>query len=77
MTLQITESNVTATSSSDGKASFGFVSFSDGKNYSFLRLPDNRISFGGYRKVDGSTETISFKSAKREALVIAEIVGAF
>lgn len=68
--LTVTKLHISATRGANKRPSFGYVSFSDGKAYTFLLdAYEDAYHFGGYRKVAEGycSEPFSFRSAPREA----------
>lgn len=74
--IKITAMNVFARSGHNGFPVGGDVTFSDGKQYGWLRLPEGGIRFSGTRRGYGARVGLfCFSSSKREEALVAALSG--
>ena len=72
--MNVTSIHASCFAGSNNRPLAGFVAFSDGKAYDWMIHPiDGGIIFHTIRRFDGYSDTVSFKSAKRAAAVIAAL----
>ena len=72
--MNVTSIHASCFAGSNNRPLAGFVTFSDGKAYDWMIHPiDGGIIFHTDRRFAGYTDSVSFKSAKRAAAVIADL----
>ena len=72
--MNATSIRIISTAGANKRPAYGDVTFSDGKAYSWMFLPDGSISFSTYRKLfPGHSVLASFTSPKRAAALAAAL----